>query len=244
MDYLSEVDYSLLVVNQLFPPELPPIKFDKGLDLIKTLTCTTVPGMIGQVFETGIKMFQTIQNSKYKAQTVEYVSNMYEVQKRSEIELRRLETQAEQNKTLRLYIDKAFQAKVDELSKTYHFNMRKLKNEHDAAVHKINSYAEIELKRIDKHYAAIIREQELKCVMYRQFLQQMYGSKVTPADLVAEASMRYFNIIDKSYDRQDGNSPSTQAAYNQLMEFIKFMGDPNRFVSFNDYIDRTSRLGG
>lgn len=244
MQNLSEIDYTLLVMEQLYPSEPKPTMADKGIDILKILTCTTIPGMIGQVLETGIKTFQSIQNSKYKYRTLKYVSNMYEVQKFSEIEMKRLEIESKKNETVNLFIDKAFQSKIDEISKIYNYNMNKLKNEHDAAIHRVNAYAEIELKRIDKQYAAIIKEQELKCVMYRQFLQHMYINNITPADLIGEASNLYFQIVMKAYDKGDGDSSSTQSLFNSIIEYIRFIGDPYRFVSFHDYLKRTNMFEG
>lgn len=240
---LSEVDYTAKVIEQLFPAEPAPTNLDKGIDLIKALTCTTIPGVIGSVFQTGLKTFQVIQNSKYKERAIKYVSNMYEVQKFSELEMKRLELAREQNKSITLYIDRTFQATIDELSKNYSYNMQKLKNNHEAAIHKINTYAEIELSRINKQYASIISEQESKCVLYRQFLLHMYKSNVTPADLLVEGSKQYFQLIQKAYDKGDGDSSSTQALFNNLSNYINFIGDPNKFVSFNDFIGLSNYIG-
>ena len=72
----------------------------------------------------------------------------------------------------------------------------------------------------------------------------MYEKQLTPADLMREASQQYFMLIQKSYSRNDGASPSTQALFDRLMDFIKFMGDPNQFVSFHDFIERKKVIGG
>lgn len=236
MNHLSEADYTIAYVDRLFPPESKPTKFDKGIDLIKALSCTTVPGVIGQVLETGIKAYQSIKNTKYRCQAVKYVSNMYEVQKFSEIELKRLELESERNKTVSLYIDKTFQCEIDRISKEHTYKMSVLKNEHDTAIHRIDAYTKVELARINKTYAAIVREQEFKCVMYRQFLKQMYFSKVTPADLIAEASKQYFAIAQKAYERGDGDSSSTQAVFESILDYLRFVQDYNGFVPFSEYI--------
>ena len=245
MNYLSEVNYTLDAVERLMP--LPPVdtKLDKGIELIKALSCTTVPGMISQLLETGMKTFQNtyLYSPKYRVKAIKYVANMYEVKKWSEIELQRLQIQEENSKTIQLYIDRAFQTKIDEMSKVYHLDMRRLKNEHDAAIHKINSYLEIELKNIDSYYATIIREQELKCVLYRQFLHQMHGSKVTSADLIVEASKCYMDVLKKAYDRQNAHTPSTQVVLDRFIGFIQYMGGQVQFVSFDEYIERMNRLG-
>ena len=243
MQALSNMERSILVINELFPPEPTPTKFDKGLDLIKALSCATVPGAIGQVFETGIKAFQVIRSGRYKVEAVKYVADMYEVQQRAQVEMRRLEVQSEQNRNMTLFIEKSFQVQIDELSKEHLYRMRKLDSDRETVIHKIDTYAQIQLKEIDKRYSAIIRENEAKCILYRQMLQDMYEKRLTPADLMREASQQYFLLIQKSYARNDGASQSTQALFDRLMEFIVFMGDPQQFVSFQDFIERKKVIG-
>jgi hypothetical protein len=69
---------------------------------------------------------------------------MYEVQRRSQIEMRKLDVQSEYNReqerNLTLYIEKSFQLQIDELTKEHLFRMAKVESDRDTVIHRIDSY--------------------------------------------------------------------------------------------------------
>lgn len=52
MNEISNIDNTLYAFSELFPPQEPETKFDKILDLIKTLACGTLVGTVGPVSYT------------------------------------------------------------------------------------------------------------------------------------------------------------------------------------------------
>jgi hypothetical protein len=246
MQALSTIDRSMLIIDELFPPPRQQSIFDKSIDLLKALSCSTITGAIGQVLETGIKAFQTISTSRHKVEAVKYVADMYELKLRSQDEIRRIDLQVERNRaierSLTLYIERSFQLHVDKLTKEHLVRMRECDNERDTIIHKIDKYAEIQLREIEQRYAMIIRENEVKCAFYRQSLQDMYERQVTPADLVKAASEFYFSLIQQSFQQGNGNSKNTQALLGNIMEYIRCMGDPSKFISFETFIEQRKKI--
>ena len=237
MNSLSQIEHSILFIEKLFQAEPAPTNFDRMLELIKTASTFTMPGAIGQLLETGIKAIKVINTNKHKVKALKYVADMYELQQLSQIEMKRLENEREKSKSINLYIEKSFQTEIDKLTKTHLHRMSRLENDCLSIIEKIDSFATSQLKKVDRYYADIIRENESKCVLYRQTLNSMYENKVTPADMVWYASQRYISIIEQAFSQNKGDIASTQAIFDRMMEYIKVMGNPNTFISFQNFIE-------
>lgn len=160
MNEISNIDNTLYAFSELFPPQEPETKFDKILDLIKTLACGTLVGTVGQVLTTTIKTCGVVAAEKQRVQAVKYVKDAYEVKCKAETEMKRLDVETEKNRVLTLYIEKSFQKEIDEIQKKHIFNMQRLKDSKDEALYEIDQYARVQLEGINKKYATIIRANE------------------------------------------------------------------------------------
>lgn len=247
MDQLVHMDHSLQVINELFPPEKPDTKFDKVLDVIKALSGGTVAGVIGQALETTIKVLGTMNAGRQKVQAIKYVSDAYEMRYLSEIEMTRLKNQSEANKNITLYIDKAFQCKMDEINKEYLYKIKKIETDKELAIVRMDQYAKICLKDIDEKYAMLIRENEGKCALYRQHLQFMFSNKITPAHLISDLSKRYLDYAIKFtlQPRSPSDCAVNEKLLNDIIKLIECIGSCDGiFISFENFIGLRNCVGG
>lgn len=124
----------------MFPPQESETKFDKILDLIKTLSCGTLVGTVGQVLTTTIKTCGVVAAEKQRVEAVRYVKDAYEVKCKAETEMKRLNVESEKNRVLTLYIEKSFQKEIDEIQKKHIYDMQRLKDSKDEALYEIDQY--------------------------------------------------------------------------------------------------------
>jgi hypothetical protein len=198
-----------------------------------------------QLIAYAIKSFLEIHNSKYKVEAVKYVSDMYEMQQMSKVELRKLNVQSEMNrlqeKNITLYIEKSFQYKTDEMTKEHLYKMKKLEIDSETILHNIDAYAKIELKNIDSRYSAIILENERQCAMYRCTLQDMLNRNITPATIIAQASELYLKLTEIAFINNNAHTQSSQATFSGLLNFIESFGKQKPFITFSEFINEKNR---
>lgn len=251
---MQPVDNTLRIVEELFPSEPTPTKFDKTVELIKALTVNSIPGVIGQAIETTGKVCSAFITGNQKIRAVKYVADAYEVKCRSEVELARLKNDSLKTQALTLYIEKSFQTRMDEINKEIILRSREIELNHSKAIHQINAnhkqailnmnlIAKEHLHAIDKRYAEMIARNENYCLIYRQYLKGLHDSKVTSGSMIRELSKQSLNMLaNLSYNPSISNEriKVTMDAAKELLEFI-YKSD-EYFVPFEEFISKKRRI--
>ena len=248
--YLQPVDNSLRVIRELFPAEQAPTKFDKTIELVKALTANSVTGVITQAIETTGKVFSTLLSGKQRVQAVKFVTDAYEVKLRSEVELAQLNNESQKAKALTLYVEKSFQARMDELNKEillrsqelelkHSEKMRQINTEHENAIIKMNLIAKEHLHSIDKRYAEMITRNENYCLLYRHYLKSLHDSGLTPGAIIKELSNRTLDMLSALASNPSISIEKMNAALAVAKELIDFVDRPEEyFIPFDKFINQ------
>lgn len=251
-DYLQPLNSNLLIVEKLFPPEKEATKFDKVIDLIKAASSGTPWGVLGQAIETTGKVCSVICSGNQRVQAVKYVKDAYEMKLRAEEEIARIheraETQRTQKRLLTLYVEKSFQAEMDKFSKKiildshnldlkHEERMLEIQNQHELAIKKMDIVASQQLSYIDKHYADIIRRNEMYCLLYRQYLKSLADTKTTPSEMIFVISQRYIDVFNQATSNPNANPEIFAMGIDGLMKLLQFLGNPDSFfVPFDKFV--------
>lgn len=243
MNEISNMDSTLQAFSEVFPPKEPETKFDKFLELVKAFSSGTLVGTVGQILETTIKTCGVVATEKQRVQAVKYVKDAYEVKCKAEVEMKRLDIQAEKNKALTLYIEHSFQRNIDELHKNHIYRMQELQTNKEIALYEIDKYAQVQLEGINKEYAMIIRKNEALCVVYRKYLEAMKASKESPSHLIAELSKSYMDIVSRSIFDKSVKMSDVEVGLNQSLKLLEFLGKYNNyFLPFETFIEQRKKL--
>lgn len=257
-NYLQPIDRTLLTVEKLFPPEKEATKFDKLIDLVKAVSSGGPWGVLGQAIETTGKVCNTISAGKQRVQAVRYVSDAYEVKARAEVEMARIKEMADARRSkdalMTLYVEKAFQTEFDTISKQilleshrldtrHQERMTEIRNQHEVAIRNLDSMAKQQLHGIDKKYTAIIRRNEMYCLLYRQYLKYLSDTKTTPSSMIAAISQRYMDIVEKAIFQPNINPQMLSAGLDEAMKLLQFLGNPDSFfISFDQFITQKKKI--
>lgn len=243
MNEISNMDSTLQAFSEVFPPKEPETKFDNFLELVKAFSSGTLVGTVGQILETTIKTCGVVATEKQRVQAVKYVKDAYEVKCKAEVEMKRLDIQAEKNKALTLYIEHSFQRNIDEIHKNHIYRMQELQTNKEIALYEIDKYAQVQLEGINKEYAMIIRKNEALCVVYRKYLEAMKASKESPSHLIAELSKSYMDIVSRSIFDKSVKMSDVEVGLNQSLKLLEFLGKYNNyFLPFETFIEQRKKL--
>lgn len=257
-DYLQPLDSTLLTVEKLFPPEKEATKFDKVIDVIKTVSSGTPWGVLGQAIETTGRVCNTISAGRQRVQTVKYVKDAYEAKLCAEEAVARIHERVEarhgQERLMTLYIEKSFQAKIDALSKKiileshrldihHEERIAEIQSQHEIAIRKMDSIAKQQLHHIDKTYANIVRRNEMYCLLYRQYLKFLSDTKTTPSAMISSISQRYMDIIEKAVLQTSTNPETLSVSLDGAIRLLQFLGNPDSFfISFDKFISQKKKI--
>lgn len=243
MNEISNMDSTLQAFSEVFPPKKPETRFDKFWELVKAFSSGTLVGTVGQVLETTIKTCGVVATEKQRIQAVKYVKDAYEVKCKAEVEMKRLDIEAEKNKALTLYIEHSFQRNIDEIHKNHNYRMQELQTNKEIALYEIDKYAQVQLEGINKEYAMIIRRNEALCVVYRKYLEVMKASKESPSHLIAELSKSYMDIVSRSIFDRSVKMSDVEVGLNQSLKLLEFLGTYNNyFLPFETFIEQRKKL--
>lgn len=209
-------------VIDLFPPK-PNGFFEKCMEVGKLFLITTPIAIIGQTAQMAIQTYGLLKENEQKVKAVKYFSNTNEMKYKAELEARKIQNC---HSEITLYIDKKFQNELDKINKEFQVKMYQIKNLKETSIYNINKYAQIQLNGIDKHYSEIIRENEVKCALYREFLFAANMKGVSSNDVGYFLTKSFVeNIKDLEFEK-----------LLLMKEMILEMMKPTNFVSFEEFI--------
>lgn len=238
-------------VDKMYPVAKEKNNWDYGIELLKIIKPSTIGEKIQQAMEATIKMYSELNSSKIKGKTVKYLKDAYEVKCQSEVEIARINEKKEMDKAVVLYIEKAYQEKVDKINKdiilstheldvNHEKDMKELQYVYQLNMKKIESITKEHMHTIDVKYAGIINENEKNCIIYRKYIKSMMDENVSKVMLMSEISKQYMEIVKRA-NEYSGNMEIFDKSLDALYRLLDFTGNTNYLLPFEEFIERQSQ---
>ena len=131
-----------------------------------------------------------------------------------------------------LYIDRQFQKSLDYMEDTYLEHSNILNNDGKRMIQEIDRRVENSHRGIDRLYINTVKENEMKCAMYRDFIDRSQKDGVTQRDVT------FFVLKKLGENMHRYNSRAVSDVCGVLQEMIK--QDPT--ISFEEYLGLEKKI--
>lgn len=185
--------------------------------------------IIAHTVDGAIQNYGMVKEMKYRAKAIKYVTHLEEVRINAQVEMARLQNQ---NITMRLYIDRSFQQSLDYMEDAYLSQSYRIDQTRRQMIQEVNNQVQRHFGNIDRRYIETVRENELKCAMYRDFVNQSVKDGVTQSDITMFIAKKLVDNMDRY------NSRAVTSVCNVLTEMMR----QNSRVSFEEYLSLEKRL--
>lgn len=193
-------------------------------------------GVVGTVVCGINELFQTyalIQCSHDQRKIVEYTNSLKEMELKAAVEMKRLDVEKRQNqqqydiqkKVLTLYVDKKYQNYVDMITESTKNSVRNIEAERCRTIREIDKYTMRITEGMDRKYREILRQEEIICAVYKDFIQELSRQGISRQKLAYEISC---HAIDKSHKLSD-------CQFEIIFEAVCKMTEP-QYVTFNQFV--------
>ncbi len=232
-----EIIPSVQTALEVFP-EKKKDNFDRVMEVAHLL----MDGTVGTVFSGMNSMFQTyalIQGRRDTRKIVKYTKSLEETKIKSEIEMKRLENEAKrdwykydlQKNTLTLYVDKKYQETIDKISRSVQYESRMIEYERCRAIKEIDEYTTSIMKGMNFRYREILKQEEVACAVYRNFISDLSRQKISRQKMASEIGLK---AIENSQNLSDEK-------FKIVFDAILEMTAPD-FVTFNEFVELHNRI--
>lgn len=232
-----EIIPSVQTALEVFP-ERKKDNFDRVMEVAHLL----MDGTVGTVFSGMNSMFQTyalIQGRRDARKIVKYTKSLEETKIKSEIEMKRLENEAKrdwykydlQKNTLTLYVDKKYQETIDKISRSVQYESRMIEYERCRAIKEIDEYTTSIMKGMNFRYREILKQEEVACAVYRNFISDLSRQKISRQKMASEIGLK---AIENSQNLSDEK-------FKIVFDAILEMTAPD-FVTFNEFVELHNRI--
>lgn len=232
-----EIIPSVQTALEVFP-EKKKDNFDRVMEVAHLL----MDGTVGTVFSGMNSMFQTyalIQGRRDARKIVKYTKSLEETKIKSEIEMKRLENEAKrdwykydlQKNTLTLYVDKKYQETIDKISRSVQYESRMIEYERCRAIKEIDEYTTSIMKGMNFRYREILKQEEVACAVYRNFISDLSRQKISRQKMASEIGLK---AIENSQNLSDEK-------FKIVFDAILEMTAPD-FVTFNEFVELHNRI--
>lgn len=224
----SELLPSVQAVAEFMPPKKNGI-FEKSMEVARLLLEHEPVSIIAHTVDGAIQNYGMVKEMKYRAKAIKYVTHLEEVRINAQVEMERLQNQ---NMAMRLYIDRSFQQSLDYMEDAYLSQSHRIAQTRRQMIQEVNNQVQRHFGNIDRRYIETVRENELKCAMYRDFVNQSVKDGVTQSDITMFIAKKLVDNMDRY------NSRAVTSVCNVLTEMIR----QNSRVSFEEYLSLEKRL--
>ena len=205
--------------------------FDKVLDLGNFVFGGPV-GTIANFANSALQTYALMKNYEQGIKGVHYLTNLEEVRIKSEVEALKIKTAHD---SMVLYVENAYQREVDNICNNFQRNIGNIERKTEETIRKIDTYTQQRLVDMNDYYKIVIRENELVCAAYRDFLGQIEREGISKMDVLSSLVSA---LIEKESVLDDQR-------FNTLSEIIIKMLEPTDFVDFSDFVEiRNKKLRG
>lgn len=224
----SELLPAVRAVAELMPPKKNGI-FEKSMEVARLLLEHEPISIIAHTVDGAIQNYGMIKEMRYRAKAIKYVTHLEEVRINAQVEIAK--TQAA-NAAMMMYIDRSFQQSLDYMQASYLSQSQMIDQSRRQMIQEVNNQVQSHLGSIDKRYKETVRENELKCAMYRDFVNGSAKEGVSQSDIT-------FFIAKKLVDNMDRyNSKAVAGVCGVLQEMMR----QNSNISFEEYLSLQKRL--
>lgn len=224
----SELLPAVQAVAEFMPPKKNGV-FEKSLEVARLLLEHEPISIIAHTVDGAIQNYGMMKEMKYRAKAIKYVTHLEEVQINAQVEMAKMQNP---NMAMMMYIDRSFQQALDCMENSYLSQSNMIEQSRRRMIQEVNNQVQSHLGNIDKRYIDTVRENELKCAMYRDFVNGAAKEGVTQSDIT------YF-IAKKLVDNMDRYNSEAVAS---VCGVLKEMMCQNSNISFEEYLSMQKRL--
>lgn len=185
--------------------------------------------ILAHTVDGAIQNYGMMKEMKYRAKAIKYVAHLEEVRINAQVEISKIQNP---NMAMMMYIDRSFQQALDRMQDSYLSQSYMIEQSRKRMIQEVNSQVESHLGNIDMRYKETVRENELKCAMYRDFVNGSAKDGVTQSDIT-------FFIAKKLIDNMDRYNSRAVAS---VCDVLKEMMCQNSNISFEEYLNIQKRL--
>ncbi len=211
---------------------MPPKKngfFEKSMEVARLLLEHEPISVIGHTVDSAIQTFGMIKETKYRAKALKYTTHLEEARLNAEVEIARIQTAGA---AIQLYIDRSFQRSLDRVEQLYINQSYAIEQSRKNMIQELNNAVQTHFDGIDTRYINTIRENEMKCAMYRDFLNQSNKEGIQQAEITMFIAKKLAENMDRY------NSRAVISVCDVLNEMIR----QNPTVSFGEYLNFEKHL--
>lgn len=197
------MEYGMIPAVQAVAEYMPPKKdgpFEKFMEVAHLILDHEPVNAITHTAECAIQTFGMIRETKYRTQAFQYAAHLEEVRIQAAVEMARLR----RGEAVRLYIDRQFQNALDEMERSYLEQSSALTNYGTRMMREIDRRVAAAHRGIDLRYVNTIRENEMKCAMYRDFTDHAAREGVELQDV----TRLLIRSLAENMNRYDGRTVS------------------------------------
>ena len=209
-------------VLELSPTNRKRTFFDKTMDVAHLLLDGPL-AVTGGIVNSAIQTYALMKEHEQDIKAVKYLTHLEEVRLLADVETKRIQAQHD---AMILYVDKRFQETIDWISQEYLQRSRAIEDDTRRMMLAIDEYTRAKVAGINAYYQAIIRENELVCAAYRDFLHTASSNGISANDVSRDITYRLLDMSDKLSDSK----------FENICEVIIKMMEPRDIVSFEDFV--------
>lgn len=223
----SEIVPTVRAVAEYMPPRKNGF-FQKAMDVAHLILDHEPVSVIAHTVDGAIQTFGMIRETKYRVEALKYATHLEEVRINASVEMARIQ----QSRAIDLYIDHSFQRAIDHMEAAYLEQSTALNNYGRKMIQEIDRRVEAGHQGINRLYVNTVKENEMKCAMYRDFVDRSSKEGIKQRDVT------YFLIrkLGENMHRYDSRAVSNVCSV--IQEMIR--QDPT--ISFEEYLGLEKRI--
>ncbi len=218
----SEFLPTVQAVAEFMPPKKNGI-FEKAMEVARLILENEPLSIIAHTVDGAIQTYGMTKEMKYRAKAIKYLAHLDEVRINAQLEMSKLQNV---NAAMMMYIDRNFQQTLDNMQYSYLCQSNLIKQSRRHMIQDVDNQVRSHFKDIDQHYINTVRENELKCAMYRDFINESDRNGVTQSDIT-------FFMTKKLIDNMDRFNSKAVCS---VCDVLKDMMRQNPKVSFEEYL--------
>lgn len=223
----SELIPTVQAVAEYMPPKKNGF-FEKSMEVARLILEHEPLSIVAHTVDGAIQTLGMIRETKYRAEAFKYATHLEEVRINAAVEIARMQ----HNQAINLYVDRQFQKSLDYMEAAYLEQSNNLNNYGKLMIGEIDKRVESCHKGIDRLYINTVKENEMKCAMYRDFIDRSRKEGVTQRDVT------FFVLKKLGENMYRYNSRAVSDVCLVLKEMIK--QDPT--ISFEEYLGLEKKI--
>lgn len=222
----------IIPIVQTVAEFIPPRKngfFEKSMEVAHLILDHEPLSAICNTVNNAIQTYGMISETKYRVKALKYTTHLEEVRINAAVEMARIQTASN---AMNLYIDRSFQRSLDNMEASFMEQSYKIESSRRKMIQEVNKSVENHLINIDKRYIDTVRENEMKCAMYRDFVNQSNKEGITQTDVTLFITKKLAENMHRYNNK----------AVISICDVISEMMRNNHRISFDEYLKFEKRL--